>query len=146
MKTVGDLSNISPIELMSQLDRKDSLFFDSSGNIPKSYTTPISILATNPSEIITGNISDTSALRDVMLEHEGAQTDLGYPQGGLAGWIDYDGSFTFGVNEDFLAYDHNLEQWLSEPRQALELQQALKSEIQIGQWASSMSEDEFVQQ
>jgi len=141
MKTAGELSNFSPTELMSQLDRRDSLFFDSSGNFPKSYNSPISIIASEPQKIIRGNISDPSELKAVMETHQGLSTDLGYPEGGLAGWIGYDGNFTFGVYDDFLVYDHVDEQWLTELK--INPPQLPQKEFSLGEWKSLMNQKQY---
>jgi aminodeoxychorismate synthase component I len=37
--------------------------------------------------------------------------DCGHPQGGLCGWVDYDGAFTFGHYPQMLVYEHEQKKW-----------------------------------
>jgi anthranilate/para-aminobenzoate synthase component I len=40
-----------------------------------------------------------------------ALPDLGLPTGGLCGWVDYDGRFTFGVYQEMLVHCHQAGSW-----------------------------------
>ncbi len=108
-----------PIEIATSLQHLPNLlFFDTSGNIPSSNSHPISIITARPTEVIDGNIhtpNDAKYLQD-RIDHYTASvtssihppqtTHLPFPQGGACGWIDYDGSFCFGIYTEMLIYDH----------------------------------------
>ena len=143
MNALNDLSNTSPIELMAQLDRRDTLLFDSSGNFPQSYASPVSILATNPSEVLQGNIRDLTRLRAVMSQYGAGSEGQEARKGGLAGWIDYNGDYTFGVYPQFMSYDHQAAQWVADEVPALSFKDTNAAAFDLGEWSSSMTPAQF---
>ena len=51
----------TPVEVAESLAHLNGLaFFDSSGNLPQNYDTPLSIIAAEPEETLSGNISNAS--------------------------------------------------------------------------------------
>ncbi len=78
-----------------------------------------SLLAVRPVEIVRGSIADPLSLSAALRRHrpssapdaESRSVDLGFPTGGAIGWIDYDGSYCFGIYPQTLVFDHRAEQW-----------------------------------
>ena len=109
-----DFSSLKPSELVRKVSHDGLLFFDSAGNFPNSYGEPLSIIAAEPTKVLRGHISQPEALIRHLKLGADSQTDLGFPDGGLAGWVDYEGNYTFGVYDSFWVYAHRQEHWLQE--------------------------------
>jgi len=109
------LAGMSPVEAARRLRCLPGfVFFDSSGNQPSGRAAPVSILAARPEEILRGSIhadADRARLRSVLARRPVAEADCGFPAGGLCGWVDYDGRFTFGVYPEMLVYSHADAEW-----------------------------------
>lgn len=88
------------------------VFFDSALERPD--RTERSLLAAAPSQILRGTLErDADALRSLLAnQNRPGGIDDGLPHGFAAGWVEYDGSFCFGVYEDLLIYRHREGQWL----------------------------------
>lgn len=107
----------SPLEVAKFLSTKDAeglVYFDSSGNLPENYKSAMSIIAAFPSETLAGNSNDFTASRELLAGYE-ARYDEGVPvsvpAGGLFGGIQYSGEFSFGLYENCLIFDHNINEW-----------------------------------
>lgn len=105
------LESLTPVEVASRLQHLPGLvFFDTAGHVPSNYNNPASIIAARPREVLTGHIhqpADRARLRAVLDQHANPlQPDAGFPLGGLCGWIDYEGNFTFGDYPEMLVHDH----------------------------------------
>lgn len=111
-----DWKKWGPWEVACRLSHAASLvFFDSSGNASQQSGPAISLIAAEPEFLIQGQIheaEDRERLRHVWLVNQKESVDCGYPLGGLCGWIDYDGSFTFGHYPHMLIYQHEQRQWV----------------------------------
>ncbi len=106
---------LSPVEVAMKLTHADSLvFLDSSGNLPQVDKSALSIIAAFPVKTIEGRTADFSGAR-ITLECYEAEYDSDVPNqipaGGLFGGIKYDGSYSFGLYEDCLIFDHGTESW-----------------------------------
>jgi len=116
---------LSPVEAASALRHEPGLVFLDSANADDpananvgSATAPNaprhSLLAAGPVEIVRGRIIDPEPLRRALARHRPAidqGADLGFPSGGAIGWIDYDGSYCFGIYPQAMVYDHLAERW-----------------------------------
>ncbi len=72
------------------------------------------ILAAEPRQILTGSIhdpADRQRLKDVIDRNEIIGADVGFPLGGLIGWVEYGGEFCFGEYHEMLVYDYISRQW-----------------------------------
>ena len=92
---------MSPIEVAARLRHLPGLvFFDSAGNVPTQDTPPASVIAADPVDVLCGSIHsarDRAMLEERLGERSGGPAaDLGFPAGGLCGWVDYEGDFLFG--------------------------------------------------
>ncbi|MFC4991858.1 aminodeoxychorismate synthase component I [Rubritalea tangerina] len=102
--------NLLPEEVAGGLEHLGGVvFFDSSGNLPDGSEGAISIVAARPEEVIRGEVSDVSRLEEVLAARASDVSEL--PNGGLCGWISYEGAFCFGVYPEMLVYVHDSEQW-----------------------------------
>ena len=147
MSPCKELLDTSPTELMKCIGTDDVLYFDSSGNFPSSYKAPHSIIAVAPSRIIKGHISDLSELEDCLASHpQTTNTSTGYPAGGLAGWVDYEGAYTFGVFDKFWVYSHSTQQWvhIGNPVHLNHAVSPPPYSINSG-WQAQTSQKEFIQ-
>lgn len=138
-----------PAEVAAALSHLPGLvFFDSAGNLPSSYGTPLSVIAARPRECLTGSIhsaADRERLSRV-LEKGGAEpvADRGFPLGGLCGWIGYAGDFVFGDFPEMLVYDHRAGRWYQVGGLAAELRVAQVERPRIGPFRPRMKRAEFL--
>ncbi|TAG08786.1 MAG: anthranilate synthase component I family protein [Verrucomicrobia bacterium] len=115
MRRVPALDGWAPIDVAAHLQHlTDFVFFDTAGNIPHGHRRPLSMIAARPVEILKGNLTDRNAcqrLRCALKHGQQLANDQGLPQGGLAGWVSYEGDFTFGHFPEMLVYCHDHEHW-----------------------------------
>lgn len=73
----------------------------------------VSILAAAPIEILRGNLSeDAERIRDCLAKHQKSRVGgPAIPDGGLLGWIGFDGEFSLGVYPHCLVYEHGTGVW-----------------------------------
>ena len=105
-----DLDGLMPFEVASRLRHLPGLvFFDSAGNLPADAGPAVSIVAARPVEVLRGSIhrrEDRQRLEAVLARRDaGPVVDLGFPAGGLCGWVDYEGGFVFGDYPEMLVHD-----------------------------------------
>lgn len=109
------LEGMEPLEVVRQLRHLPGLcFFDTSGHLPSSAGQPVSLIAASPSRILQGSIhraEDRADLRAALSELPEIGGDHGFPLGGLAGWVGYEGEFIFGQYSQMLIFDHGHNQW-----------------------------------
>ena len=100
---------LKPWELAQQHEGDGLVFLDSS----LADDSAVSIVAFNPSEVLTGIIpKDADRLRSVLKLHEQpASLDNKKLNGGLFGWVGYDGRFAFGVYPNCSVYEHSTASW-----------------------------------
>ena len=132
MKT-GSLTELDlkmqPSDVAAGLQHLGGLvFFDSSGNFPDSSGEIVSIVAARPTKTLRGNVADTSELQQVLAECTIAN-DSPLPNGGLCGWIEYEGDFTFGVYPEMLIFRHSTAQWYEVGQLSSEIRKDSKSSI-----------------
>ncbi len=124
MKKIEALAR-DPLEVAAGLRHLPGLvFFDSARR--KGQDDPISIIAANPSEIVRGQMdTDWERLSKLVREHGAtAASEFGLPHGFVAGLIEYDGAFHFGLYEDALFYQHGTGEWFEHGDLASHLCQA----------------------
>lgn len=90
------------------------VFFDTVGNIPSGWGRACSVIAALPTEIFTGDIfseADLGMLRRSLRQNARTSGDQGFPQGGLCGWVTYEGKFVFGEYREMLIRDEQNGDW-----------------------------------
>lgn len=102
-----------PVEAAARLRHLDGfVFFDTALEV-RGGKNQLSIVAGAPSEVLRGHIErDAGLLREVLQRHRVEAPDCGVPVGFLAGAVDYDGAFYFGMYEHALIYQHAENSWL----------------------------------
>lgn len=104
-----DLDGLMPHEVAARLRHLPGVvFFDSAGNQPGDGGPPVSVVAARPVEVLKGSIHDAAdrARLEAVLAKRAVPTgvDLGFPAGGLCGWVDYEGGFVFGDYPEMLVH------------------------------------------
>lgn len=90
------------------------VFFDTVGNIPSGWGRACSVIAAQPTEIFTGHIFQEAAVEKLcesLRKNARATGDQGFPQGGLCGWVTYEGEFVFGEYREMLIRDEQSGDW-----------------------------------
>ncbi len=109
------LDGMTPVEVAGRLRHLDGLvFFDTAGNSPSGSSLPVSVIAASPVRVLRGNIRNAADLAILRAAHAAGPKsagDLGFPVGGLCGWVDYEGDFVFGDYPEMLVYSHNDHTW-----------------------------------
>jgi para-aminobenzoate synthetase component I len=147
-KTI-DLSDLMPMEVLSRLQHLDDLvFFDSAGNFPSSAGPAISVIAACAEEVIEGNLSeegDFDRLKQTWNVRRIHGIDSGYPDGGLCGWVDYDGRFSFGVYAKMLVYFHETGEWIEKGNLSAEMREAeVMLDCHVSEFRETMSQEVFI--
>ncbi len=113
--TCAELDGMTPVEVAARLRHLPGLvFFDTSGNPPSGCVRPISVIAANPASVVRGNLADLAgqaAIRRVLAQRPSVSHSHGFPNGGLCGWISYEGDFVFGAYQDMLVFSHYDATW-----------------------------------
>jgi len=140
----------TPWEVAQHLSHCQGLvFFDSSGNAPNHAGPAISLIAAEPEFILRGQLHDADdrrRLQQVWQAHQKESVDCGYPLGGLCGWIDYDGSFTFGHYPQMLIYQHEQQQWQETGNLSARLHPpAPVPAARVGPFRATMTRETFLQ-
>ncbi len=135
-----------PLDIASQLSHcYGFVFLDSSGNFPKDYQNPLTIIAVNPVSLYNGKDCDFSNLKDLYATYLPDMEVPNYiPQGGLFGWVDYEGDYCFGLYHDCLVYDHAESQWYEIGDVLSNMKPPSKSGVKVGEFRQHMDEKSYV--
>ena len=109
------LEGMSPVEVTRLLRNLEGLvFFDTAGHFPAGDARPLSVIAAAPQRVWRGSIhhpADREILRAALAAGPRNAGDLGFPMGGLCGWVDYEGDFVFGDYPEMLIYSYRDRTW-----------------------------------
>lgn len=115
MARVPRLDGFGAAEVANLLRHLGGLvFFDTAGNVPEKAGRPVSVIAAAPSHIYKGSVfseTDLGMLREVMAANFREGGDHGFPDGGLCGWVGYEGDFVFGEYQEMLIRDEASGEW-----------------------------------
>lgn len=143
------LEGWAPSEVAAYLRHLDGLvFFDTAGNLPSSATRPISVIAARPRQILKGSIFQNDArqqLRAVLAAGPRASGDRGFPLGGLAGWIDYEGDFVFGEYREMLVFCHDDGVWWEVGNLSESLRKPDAQPLEIGNFVARCLRRDFTE-
>jgi aminodeoxychorismate synthase component I len=102
--------DLTPVEVAARCRHLPGLvFFDSARDDDPSAR--LSIVAANPVQILRGSLDDPAGLRAALAERTVAASDHGLPGGFAGGYVEYDGTFCFGLYESALLFRHADESW-----------------------------------
>ncbi|MEY3395408.1 MAG: aminodeoxychorismate synthase component [Verrucomicrobiota bacterium] len=90
------------------------VFFDTVGNVPSGWGRACSVISAAPADVFTGDIrsqTDLAVLRARLAIGSGLAQDHGFPEGGLCGWVSYEGQFVFGEYREMLIKDEQSGEW-----------------------------------
>ena len=140
---------LAPIEVAAGLRGTPGLaFIDTSGNLPSSYPSPLSIVAALPELTLQGSLhrpADLAQLRKALDARAVDQHDFGLPTGAAIGTVDYDGRFSFGFYDQLLVHAHQSGQWFQAGDLAAQLRsQAAPSSPRFGTWEHNFTRSEFI--
>lgn len=145
------LSGMSPVEVAARLRHLEGLvFFDSAGHLPSDGGAAVSIIAAEPIELLTGSLgceADSAQLQETLAKGGRVEMDCGFPLGGLCGWIEYDGSYRFGVYPHMLVYRHHSGEWIERGNLSSKMQEPapFAPACPIGEFSAQTSREQFVE-
>lgn len=109
------LRGLTPPEVAQRLSHLPGLvFFDSAGHLPASARHPVSIVAAQPRQVLTGHLddpADRARLSAALAAGARETAHPAVPPGGLCGWITYEGCYVFGEFPDMLVHLHDDASW-----------------------------------
>jgi para-aminobenzoate synthetase component I len=154
LQSPSGLDGLSPVEVASRLRHLPGLvFFDSSGNLPSSAARAVSVIAARPRRVLKGSIhhaGDRDRLRAALADGPKVGGDLGFPLGGLCGWVDYEGDFVFGEYREMLVFNHQHATWCGIGGLSNELADhgsaAMETAASVGQFEAATSRERFLGQ
>jgi para-aminobenzoate synthetase component 1 len=142
------LDGLSPVEVAARLRHLPGLvFFDTVGHVPVGAGQPVSLIAARPLRVLEGSIHaerDRGGLRDAVSRGAVAPGDLGFPAGGLCGWIDYEGGFVFGEYPEMLVYRHADQTWVEVGGLSECLREPADQTASVGDFEGRTSREGFV--
>lgn len=137
-----------PQEVARQLSHLPGLiYFDTAGNLPTNHSPPVSIIAAKPVEILKGNISRPENLKKSLSAWQApVSQDYGFPTGAACGWIDYDGTYTFGIFPEILIHHHPSGQWWETGNLSGQMREApTPAPFGHGPWSASLDQAQFIE-
>ncbi len=84
-------------------------------------------------------------LRRVLRDGAEEGGDLGFPSGGLCGWVDYEGGFVFGEYHQMLLRDEATGEWWARGSLSRQLGVELKGDVQLGEFHEEMGRERFIE-
>lgn len=124
------------------------VFFDTAGNVPEKAGRPVSVIAAAPVQIYTGSVfseTDLRTLRAVMAANACLGGDLGFPNGGLCGWVDYEGNFVFGEYPEMLIRDEATGEWWERGGLSAKLGDPEEQPVTVGNFYGETGKEVFLE-
>ncbi len=123
------------------------VFFDTAGNLPLKAGRAISVIAAAPAMMHRGSVllqSDLTALRAALAANATCGGDHGFPEGGLCGWVDYEGDFVFGEYRDMLVKDEQTGEWWERGDLSSKIRDVGNEPVEIGDFTAEMGREKFI--
>lgn len=143
------LEGMEPLEVVRQLRHLPGLcFFDTSGHLPSSAGQPVSLITASPRRMLQGSIhraEDRASLRAALSELPEVLGDHGFALGGLAGWVGYEGEFSFGQYSQMLIFDHSHDQWWELGELSGQLAESTDDAATISSFKPLQTESQFIE-
>ena len=148
-RTCPALEGMEPLEVVRQLRHLPGLcFFDTSGHLPSSASQPVSLITASPRRMLQGSIhraEDRASLRAALSELPEVLGDHGFALGGLAGWVGYEGEFSFGQYSQMLIFDHSHDQWWELGELSGQLAESTDDAATISSFKPLQTESQFIE-
>lgn len=148
LQRVAGLDGADPVNVARKLAWLGGLvFFDTVGNVPENGGRVISVIAAEPVGIYRGNIFrkvDLELLRARMAENACSGGDQGFPEGGLCGWVDYEGNFVFGEYSEMLIYDGESGEWWEKGGLSGKMKEPEFGQVVVGDFSAEMGSEKFL--
>ncbi len=149
MRKVPGLYGVEAVDVARGLERLGGLvFFDTAGNVPKSANRPVSMIAAAPHAIYKGNIGsedDLESLGGILAENACEGGDLGFPSGGLCGWVGYEGDFVFGDYREMLVRDETTGEWWERGGLSEKIREGTAGRAEIGDFQEEIGRGKFLE-
>jgi para-aminobenzoate synthetase component 1 len=123
------------------------VFFDTAGNVPEKAGRTVSIIAAAPVEIHKGSVfcaEDLERLREVLAANRNEAGDQGFPDGGLCGWVDYEGGFVLGEYPEMLVRDEDTGEWWERGELSAKIREPELGQVRIGEFRQETGRERFV--
>ena len=124
------------------------VFFDTAGNVPLQAGRPISVIAAAPVAMHCGSVfseTDLTTLRNALAANPAGGGDHGFPEGGLCGWVDYEGNFVFGEYRDMLVKDEQSGEWWERGNLSSLIRESKNERVEIGDFTAEMGREKFLE-
>ncbi len=148
MRKVASLEGSEAIDVARGLQWLGGLvFFDTAGNVPLQAGRPISVIAAAPVAMHCGSVfseTDLTTLRNALAANLAGGGDHGFPEGGLCGWVDYEGDFVFGEYRDMLVKDEQSGEWWERGNLSSLIRESKNERVEIGDFTAEMGREKFL--
>jgi para-aminobenzoate synthetase component 1 len=148
MRKVPGLAGAEAVDVARRLRWLGGLvFFDTAGNVPEKAGRAVSVMAAAPAAMHRGSVfseTDLTGLRTALSGNPACGGDHGFPNGGLCGWVDYEGNFVFGEYRDILVKDEESGEWWERGDLSSKLRDDGNETVEIGDFAEEMGREKFL--
>ncbi len=123
------------------------VFFDTAGNVPLKAGRAVSVIAAAPVAMHFGSVfseTDLTALRNALAANPASGGDHGFPEGGLCGWVDYEGNFVFGEYREMLVRDEESGEWWERGNLSSLIRDSENERVEIGDFTAEMGRENFL--
>lgn len=149
LQRIAELDGSDAVDVARSLAWLGGLvFFDTAGNVPEGGGRVISVIAARPVEIFRGNVSreeDLAVLRGRLAANACERGDQGFPEGGLCGWVDYEGDFVFGEYAEMLIRDEESGEWWEKGGLSRKMRDFEADEVAVGDFREEMGREKFLE-
>lgn len=148
MRKVPGLEGAEAVDVARGLRRLGGLvFFDTAGNVPLKAGRAVSVIAAAPAAMHLGSVfseTDLAALRAALAANPASSGDHGFPEGGLCGWVDYEGHFVFGEYREMLVKDEEAGEWWERGELSSKIRDAGNEPVEVGDFTAEMGHEKFL--
>jgi len=149
LRRARELDGVDAVSVARRLQWLGGLvFFDTAGNVPQGAGRSLSIVAAAPVAVHRGSAfseNDLVLLRARIAENGSCGGDLGFPAGGLCGWVDYAGGFVFGEYAEMLVRDEASGEWWERGGLSGRMGDFRRGDVAIGDFREEMGREKFVE-
>ncbi|MDP4624169.1 MAG: anthranilate synthase component I family protein [Akkermansiaceae bacterium] len=149
LQRIAELDGTDAVDVARRLAWLGGLvFFDTAGNVPESSGRVVSVIAARPVDTYRGNVSrraDLEVLRARLAANVCGGGDQGFPEGGLCGWVDYEGDFVFGEYQEMLIRDEESGEWWEKGGLSGKMKEPETGEVVVGDFCEEMGRGKFLE-